>query len=217
MSINIFTLVQPLRTLMKSTKLRTVSPGAVPAIDPELVRQALTSFASASCAGPAGFVPRIPRRLLRYASGDQTLSLISEVVQMMLRGEFPDDVGPWVTIVFKIITVLTRGGLPSRRASTSNPPRIDPSHHVLCRPHAYGARALELQSFYSRGRCSGFAFDGHTASSQTLSVEHRRCRFEVLARHGLSAAIVHKLRRVAPQDQRRMSGRVPTQRNPPQC
>ena len=84
MSFSTFTLVQPWHTLMRSTS--SVSSGAVPATDPELVRKALTSFASTSGAGPSGLRPSHLQEALRCSSGDQTLSLVSEVVQMMLRG-----------------------------------------------------------------------------------------------------------------------------------
>ena len=50
-------------------RLRTVSPGAVPAIDPEMVRKALASFAPTSGAGPSGprpsHLPGGPATLLR--------------------------------------------------------------------------------------------------------------------------------------------------------
>ena len=54
--------------------------------------KALTSFASTSGAGPSGLRPSHLQEALRYSSGDQMLRLISEVVQMMLRGEILDDV-----------------------------------------------------------------------------------------------------------------------------
>ena len=64
-----------------------MSPGAVPAVDPELVLKALASFAPTSGAGPSGLRPSHLQEALRYSSGDQTLRLLSEVLQLMLRGE----------------------------------------------------------------------------------------------------------------------------------
>ena len=77
-------------------KLRLVSPGAVPDVDSDLVRRALASFASTSGAGPSGLRPSHLQNALRYSSGDQTLRLLSEVVLLMMRGEIPEDVRPWV-------------------------------------------------------------------------------------------------------------------------
>ena len=70
-------------------KLRSVGLGAVPAIDPHVVRKALATFSSS---------PRTShlQEALRHSSSDQTPRLLSEVIQMMLRGEIPEDVRPWV-------------------------------------------------------------------------------------------------------------------------
>ena len=56
--------------------------GAVPAIDPDLVRKALATFSS---------WPRSShlQEALHHSSGVQTLRLLSEVIEMMLRGEIP--------------------------------------------------------------------------------------------------------------------------------
>ena len=48
--------------LEEINKLRAVSPGAVPAVDPDMVRKALSSFAPTSGAGPSGAVPRAIKR-----------------------------------------------------------------------------------------------------------------------------------------------------------
>ena len=77
-------------------KLRPVCPGAVPDVDSDLVRRALATFASTSGAGPCGLRPSHLQNALRFSSGDQTLRLLSEVVLLMMRGEIPDDVRPWV-------------------------------------------------------------------------------------------------------------------------
>ena len=77
-------------------KLRPVCPGAVPDVDSDLVRRALATFASTSGAGPSGLRPSHLQNALRFSSGDQTLRLLSEVVLLMMRGEIPDDVRPWV-------------------------------------------------------------------------------------------------------------------------
>ena len=82
--------------LEEINKLRAVSPGAVPAVDPDMVRKALASFAPASGAGPSGLKPSHFQEALRYSSGDQTRRLLWEVLQMMLRGEIPEDTRTWV-------------------------------------------------------------------------------------------------------------------------
>ena len=77
-------------------ELRDVGPGAVPVIDPDMVRKALSSFAPISGAGPSGLRPSQLQEALRHSSGDQTLRLVSEVIQLMLRGEIPEDIRPWM-------------------------------------------------------------------------------------------------------------------------
>ena len=75
---------------------RDVGPGAVLVIDPDMVRKALSSFAPISGARPSGLRPSHLQEALRHSSGDRTLRLISEVVQLMLRGEIPEDIRPWI-------------------------------------------------------------------------------------------------------------------------
>ena len=70
-------------------QLREVGPGAVPIVDPDMVRRALSSFSPTSGAGPSGLRPSHLQEALRHSSGDQTLGLVSEVLQLMLRGEVP--------------------------------------------------------------------------------------------------------------------------------
>ena len=76
-------------------KLRAASPVAAPAVDPDMVRKALASFAPTSAAGPSGLRPSHLQEALRQSSGDQTLLLISEVMQMQ-RGEILEDIRSWV-------------------------------------------------------------------------------------------------------------------------
>ena len=64
-------------------KPRPVCPGAVPDVDPDLVRRALATFASTSVAGPSGLRPSHLQDALRYC--DQTLRLLSEVVLLMME------------------------------------------------------------------------------------------------------------------------------------
>ena len=75
-------------------QLRDVGPGAVPVIDPDMVRKALSSFAPISGAGPSGLRPSHLQEALRHSSGDQTLRLVSEVIQLMLLGEIPEHTRP---------------------------------------------------------------------------------------------------------------------------
>ena len=77
-------------------QLRDVGPGAVPVIDPGMIRKALSSFSPTSGAGPSGLRPSHLQEALRHSSGDQTLRLISEVIQLMLRGEIPEDIRQWI-------------------------------------------------------------------------------------------------------------------------
>ena len=78
------------------SRLRPVSPGAAPDADVEQVRRALASFASTSGAGPSGLRPSHLQDALRYSTGDLTLRLLAEVVSLMLKGELPEDIRPWL-------------------------------------------------------------------------------------------------------------------------
>ena len=78
------------------SKLRPVSPGAAPDADVDQVRRALASFASTSGAGPSGLRPSHLQDALRYSSGDLTLRLLAEVVSLMMKGELPEDIRPWL-------------------------------------------------------------------------------------------------------------------------
>ena len=64
--------------------------------DPEMVRKAQASFAPTSGAGPSGLSPSHLQEALRHSSGVQTLRILSEVLQLLLRGEIPTDIRPWV-------------------------------------------------------------------------------------------------------------------------
>ena len=118
-------------------KLRPVSPGAAPDVDPDLVRRALASFAATSGAGPSGLRPSHLQDALRYSSGDLTLRLLAEVTSMMIKGELPEDIRPWLcgaSLMAHPTTpfVLSQSGKPSadsaaRFASTSWDPRSTPS------------------------------------------------------------------------------------------
>ena len=77
-------------------KLRPVSPGAAPDVDPDMVRRALASFAATSGAGPSGLRPSHLQDALRYSSGDLTLRLLAEVTSMMIKGELPEDIRQWL-------------------------------------------------------------------------------------------------------------------------
>ena len=76
--------------------LRPVGPGAAPEVGPDQVRRALASFAATSGAGPSGLRPSHLQDALRYSSGDLTLRLLAEVTSMLLKGELPDDIRPWL-------------------------------------------------------------------------------------------------------------------------
>ena len=77
-------------------KLRPVSAGAVPDVDSDLVCRALATSASTWGAGPRGLRHSHLQDALSYSSGDQTLRLLSEVILLMMKGEIPEDVRPWV-------------------------------------------------------------------------------------------------------------------------
>ena len=51
---------------------------------------------SSSLGGWAQLRPSRLQEALRHASGDQTLRLVSEVYQLMLRGEIPEDMRLWI-------------------------------------------------------------------------------------------------------------------------
>ena len=73
--------------------LREVASGAAPSADMEQVRKALLSFPSASGAGKSGLRPSHVRDALRP---DLLLRLLSEVVSLLLRGEVPESVRPYI-------------------------------------------------------------------------------------------------------------------------
>ena len=73
-------------------RLRRVAPRAAPSVDPDQVRKALASFPSASGAGPSGLRPSEIREAMRPATSDLLLRLLSEVVDLLLQGEVPDEV-----------------------------------------------------------------------------------------------------------------------------
>ena len=77
-------------------QLREVGPGAVTIVDPDMVRRALSNFSPTSGAGPSGLRPSHLQEALRHSSGDQTLRLVSEVLQLMLRGEVPEGIRQWI-------------------------------------------------------------------------------------------------------------------------
>ena len=62
----------------------------------EQVRKALLSSPSTSGAGRSGLRPSHVRDALRPASSDLLLRLLSEVVSLLLRGEVPKSVRPYV-------------------------------------------------------------------------------------------------------------------------
>ena len=76
--------------------LRGVASGAAPSADVDQVRKALLSFPSTSGAGRSGLRPSHVRDALRPASSDLLLQLLSEVVSLLLRGEVPESIRPYV-------------------------------------------------------------------------------------------------------------------------
>ena len=46
--------------------------------------------------GPSGLRPSHLQDALRYSSGDLTLRLLAEVVSLMMKGELPEDIRPWL-------------------------------------------------------------------------------------------------------------------------
>ena len=76
--------------------LRGVASGAAPSADVDQVRKALFSFPSTFGAGRSGLRPSHVRDALRPASSDLLLRLLSEVVSLLLRGEVPESIRPYV-------------------------------------------------------------------------------------------------------------------------
>ena len=77
-------------------RLRRVSPSAAPVADIDQVRKAVYSFPSTSGAGRTGLRPSHLRDAMRPASSDLILRLIAEVVNLLLQGEVPEAVRPFV-------------------------------------------------------------------------------------------------------------------------
>ena len=75
--------------------LRRVAARAAPTVEVDQVRKALHSFPSTSGAGRSGLRPSHIRGAMRLASADLLLSL-SEVVHLLLLGQLPELVHPYV-------------------------------------------------------------------------------------------------------------------------
>ena len=75
---------------------RRVSPRAAPIADIDQVRKAVHSFPSTSGAGRSGLRPSHLRDAMPPASSDLLLRLITEVVNLLLQGEVPETVRPFV-------------------------------------------------------------------------------------------------------------------------
>ena len=75
---------------------RRVSPRAAPIADIDQVRKAVHSFPSTSGAGRSGLRPSHLRDAMRPASSDLLLRLVTEVVNLLLQGEVPESVRPFV-------------------------------------------------------------------------------------------------------------------------
>ena len=76
--------------------LRRVASRAAPVADVDQVRKAVHSFPSTSGAGRSGLRPSHIRDAVRPASSDLLLRLITEVVNLLLQGEVPESVRPFV-------------------------------------------------------------------------------------------------------------------------
>ena len=81
---------------VEMTSLRRVALGAAPSADSDQVRKALWSFSSTSGAGRSSLRPSHVRDAMRPASSDLLLRLLSEVVSILLRGEVPEEIRPYV-------------------------------------------------------------------------------------------------------------------------
>ena len=77
-------------------RLRRVSPRAASVADIDHVRKAVHSFPSTSGAGRSGLRPSHLCDAMRPASSDLLLRLITEVVNLLLQGEVPEAVRPFV-------------------------------------------------------------------------------------------------------------------------
>ena len=76
--------------------LQGVASGASSSADVDKVCKALFSFPSTSGAGRSGLRPSHVRDALRPASSDLFHRLLSEVVSLLLRGEVPESIRPYV-------------------------------------------------------------------------------------------------------------------------
>ena len=76
--------------------LRQVASRAAPVVDVDGVRKAVQSFPSTSGAGKSGLRPSHIRDATRPASSDLLFRLITEVVNLLLQGEVPESVRPFV-------------------------------------------------------------------------------------------------------------------------
>ena len=76
--------------------LRQVAPRAAPVADVDRVRKAVHSFPSTSGAGRLGLRPSHIRDATRPASSDPLFRLITEVVNLLLQGEVPESIRPFV-------------------------------------------------------------------------------------------------------------------------
>ena len=76
--------------------LRRVASRAAPVAEVDQVRKAVHSFPSTSGAGRSGLRPSHIRDAMRPASSDLLLRLLTEVVNLLLQGEVPESVRPFV-------------------------------------------------------------------------------------------------------------------------
>ena len=89
-------ILRPSRTNVSTLNLRRVSPRAAPVADMDQVLKAVHSFPSASGAGRSGLRPSHLLDAMRPASSDLLLRLVTEVVNLLLQGEVPETICPFV-------------------------------------------------------------------------------------------------------------------------
>ena len=78
------------------SRLGAPSLGLVPGVDAEAVLGAVKSFNKHSGAGPSGLRPFHIRQSLVPAHSDQVVEHLLKMVNLMVRGEAPKDIAPWL-------------------------------------------------------------------------------------------------------------------------
>ena len=78
------------------SRLGANNVGLVPAINADDIRASIASFNRHSGAGPSGLRPLHLKEALGPATADQVLDHLSNVINLLIRGQAHRDIAPWL-------------------------------------------------------------------------------------------------------------------------